>query len=335
MNPAPLPMELVGAGPRAPKVSVAMVTYNHVAYITHAVESVLAQRTDFDFELLVGDDVSSDGTRELLRGLAARHPERLRLVLHRQNLGLLGKRNLAALVELCRGEYLSFLDGDDFWSSPEKLQFEVDFLDAHREFSACCHDVWTLDRDGTRRATKLGYPEEVARVTAARMLTEGFPHISTIMVRRALLPRFPDWFFEVAMGDWTIGILCARQGPVAFFRDRPMSTYRLHNTSHWLGRPLLDRTRDEIFAMETFDRHLQGEGRTAIQRHINRREFYLVDAYYRMDRPAEARAAFWAALRKWQRCRGVPVPWVMRYLVRACFPGLARWRERTRTVAKR
>ncbi|HMP08564.1 MAG TPA: glycosyltransferase, partial [Lacipirellulaceae bacterium] len=109
------------------KVSVCMVTYNHERYIAQAVESALAQQTTFPVEIVIGEDCSTDGTRAILAGLAERHPGIVRLRLADANQG--AKRNFVGTFAACRGEYVTILEGDDYFTNPAKLQLQADALD--------------------------------------------------------------------------------------------------------------------------------------------------------------------------------------------------------------
>jgi glycosyltransferase involved in cell wall biosynthesis len=108
-------------------VSVSLITFNHEPHIDEAVTSVLAQRTAFDVEILVGEDSSTDRTRVLLEALRSRNPGQLTLLASGTRLG--GPANLARTIAACRGEYVALLEGDDYWTSPAKLQKQADFLD--------------------------------------------------------------------------------------------------------------------------------------------------------------------------------------------------------------
>src|SRR5204862_6731871 len=101
--------------PAPPKVSVCMITFNHEKYIEQAVESVMMQETDFDYELVVGEDCSTDSTRDILERLMERYPERIRLNLHAENKGML--RNFEHTLKSYRGEYIAILEGDDYWTA--------------------------------------------------------------------------------------------------------------------------------------------------------------------------------------------------------------------------
>lgn len=111
-----------------PLVSVLMTTYNHERYLARAVESVLAQQTSFAVELVLGEDCSTDGTRALCEAYAAEYPGRVRLVTGSANIGW--RANYLRTLEACRGKYVAYCDGDDWWSDPHKLQMQVDLMES-------------------------------------------------------------------------------------------------------------------------------------------------------------------------------------------------------------
>ena len=104
------------------KVSVTILTYNQVAFIGQAIESALDQITDFPYEILVGDDCSTDGTQEVILDYQKRYPDRVKPVLHKKNLGQNGLFNTIETLKLAQGAYIAPMDGDDYWTDPRKLQ---------------------------------------------------------------------------------------------------------------------------------------------------------------------------------------------------------------------
>ena len=116
------------------KVTVLVMTYNHAGFIAQALDSVLTQRTGFHYEILISEDRSTDGTRETVISYAEKHPGRIRLLLSERNLH--SNTVVSRGIRVARGEYVALLDGDDYWVSPDKLQKQVDFLDAHPEIAA-------------------------------------------------------------------------------------------------------------------------------------------------------------------------------------------------------
>lgn len=127
-----------------PRVSVCIVTYNHENYIEQALVSALTQRTKFEFEVIVGDDGSKDGTLAAIRRVAAKFPQ-LRVIAQPKNIGV--TENYLAVHGAARGEYVAHLDGDDFWL-PGKLQAQVEVLDAHPECSVAWHPMIAFDERG-------------------------------------------------------------------------------------------------------------------------------------------------------------------------------------------
>lgn len=117
-------------------VSVVMATYNQVAYIAKAIDSVLAQEANFNIEILVGDDCSTDGTTEVVREYYERFSDRIRFIARDKNIGTI--RNGIDLLDTSRGKYIAFCDGDDYWTDPTKLQRQVDFLEVNPDYSLCC-----------------------------------------------------------------------------------------------------------------------------------------------------------------------------------------------------
>jgi glycosyltransferase involved in cell wall biosynthesis len=112
-----------------------MITYQHERFITQAVESVMMQKTDFPYELIISDDCSPDNTRQLVLDLQRRYPDRIRLLLPATNLGMMS--NFVQTLRACDGDYIALVEGDDYWLDPLKLQRQVALLEAHPEFSGC------------------------------------------------------------------------------------------------------------------------------------------------------------------------------------------------------
>ena len=119
----------------APLVSVCMTTYNHEAYLRQAIESVLAQKTLFAVELVLGEDCSTDGTREICREYIQKYPDKVRLITSDKNIGW--RANYRRTFEACRGEYVAYCDGDDWWSDVQKLQKQVDVLEEDPTCGMC------------------------------------------------------------------------------------------------------------------------------------------------------------------------------------------------------
>lgn len=133
-------------------LSVCVLTYNHEKYIAQALDSVLMQKTDFEFEVLVGEDCSSDGTADIVRGYAAKD-SRIKPYFSPVNTG--GLPIIEYLRTAAAGDYVAWLDGDDYWTDSHKLQKQMDFLRAHPDYAGCTHEVSYVDENSSPRAATL------------------------------------------------------------------------------------------------------------------------------------------------------------------------------------
>lgn len=132
-----------------PTVSVCCITYNHSKFIGQALESFLNQNTSFSYEILVYDDASNDGTRDILKEYELKYPQIIRVFYSSENQYSQGVRllNLRYNLPRARGKYIATCDGDDFWTDPLKLQKQVDFLESNPEVVMCFHGFDRLEND--------------------------------------------------------------------------------------------------------------------------------------------------------------------------------------------
>ena len=234
------------------KVSVLMITYNHEKFIGEALDSVLMQCMDFDYEIVVGEDCSTDRTREIIAEYEKKHPQKIRLLPSSQNLGML--RNYVRTFKACKGEYIAVLDGDDYWNSPYKLKKQVDFLDAHLECSVCFHKVKIL-YDERGKTFDMGPPYEKIKYSLEDLVASNFIANCSVMYRAGLITSFPDWWYSVEMTDWTTHILHAECGDVGYINE-VMSVYRVHPRGVWSMRSDINNLQEDIKAYELINTHL-------------------------------------------------------------------------------
>ena len=128
------------------KVSVFMITYNHEKYIAEALDSILMQKTDFDFDIVIGEDCSTDATRRIVLEYSRKYPDKIKLLLHNVNVGFIS--NMMYVLEACTGKYVAMCEGDDYWTDPFKLQKQVDFLEANKEYMLATHG-YRIVKDGS------------------------------------------------------------------------------------------------------------------------------------------------------------------------------------------
>jgi glycosyltransferase involved in cell wall biosynthesis len=211
------------------KVSVLLVTYNHGPWIAQAIESVLMQQTDFEYEVLISEDCSTDSTRDIVIDYQARYPDKIRLLLSEHNLN--DNSVLVRGIRAARGEYVAYLDGDDYWISPHKLQKQVQFLEGHPECSMCFHECAFL-RDERLHAGPTRTSIKLFSLTD--LLERNFVKFCSVMFRLAAVRNVPDWYTGCVFGDWPLYILLSQQGMAGCLPDR-LAVYRIHSGGLWSG----------------------------------------------------------------------------------------------------
>jgi glycosyltransferase involved in cell wall biosynthesis/ribosomal 50S subunit-associated protein YjgA (DUF615 family) len=225
-----------------PLVSVCIITYQHFRFIAQAIEGALMQICDFPFEILIGEDESTDGTREICLEYARRHPNRIRVflrdrsdVVHIDGLPR-GSYNFRMTLGEARGEFIALCEGDDFWTDPSKLQRQVDFLRANPDCVGCFHDAQLVDGDGL--CLQESYlQEEADRFTQAEVLGKLLsrqPTCSMVFRKSAFSEPLPEWYLR-RPSDLYLDILITGQGSLGFIR-RNMSAYRKHAAGIWSGQ---------------------------------------------------------------------------------------------------
>jgi glycosyltransferase involved in cell wall biosynthesis len=232
----------------APLVSVAMITYNHERFITKAIESVLEQRTTFPIEIVIGDDASSDSTSQKVEVLRARAPELIRVLPRPINIGM--HRNLEGVLEECRGEFVAFLEGDDYWTSTDKLQTQVDVLGRHVHVVGIFHPATIVD--ALDRATGETHSKKVETEIGTKELLEGeFGPTASVMMRRDALVSLPDSFRKLNMCDLPMWVFASLHGPWLFLPE-VTAAYRVHDRGSWNSLSCTAQRDSRIELFDTF-----------------------------------------------------------------------------------
>jgi glycosyltransferase involved in cell wall biosynthesis len=217
----------------APKGSICIFAYNHEKFIAQAIESVLIQKTNFDYEVVIGEDCSSDRTREIVIDYQKKYPDKIRLILSEKNLGMIP--NYVQTLNACHGQYIALLDGDDYWIDALKLQKQIDFLDTNIDFSMCCHLVKYIDERGMSLNRYSWWPDHKDFYTIEDLFTYcNFISTPSVVFQRGLFGDFPDWFYQMKFPDWLLHILNALHGKIGFIPE-VMCIYRIHSGGAYSG----------------------------------------------------------------------------------------------------
>ena len=256
------------------KVSVCIQTYNHASFIAQAVDSVLVQETDFNYEIVLGEDESQDGTREICIEYARKYPDRIRLFLRsRKDVIYIdgrptGRFNFSETLKAARGEYIARLDGDDYWTDPFKLQKQVDFLEARSECAICFHGVGIL-HEGLETEPTLPHPNNKRLFYGLEdILNRNFIYTCSLLYRSSSIPSLPEWYFNLMLGDWPLTVLAAENGQIGHLEDT-MAVYRVHSAGIWSGAKSLQVQYDLLKMHECFRQHFGQQHRKLITSHIS------------------------------------------------------------------
>ncbi len=211
------------------KVSVLCLTYNQEKFIKQALDGFLTQKTNFKYEILINDDNSTDDTIKIIEEYQKKNLGIITLVKHQENLYSKGQRNFFArfLIPKARGKYLALCEGDDYWTDPNKLQKQADFLDQNTEFALCFHPVKVI-YDG-RQASKEVFPEMKNGFTTINLLKNNFIQTNSVMYRKQSYQTIRT---DVAPGDWYLHLFHAQFGKIGFIND-VMAVYRKHPGGIW------------------------------------------------------------------------------------------------------
>lgn len=251
-----------------PAVSVYLQTYQQLAYIRDAIDGVLAQRAPFELEIVIADDCSTDGTRAVLAEYRDRHPELIRLLLPEENLGPteMFRRGTAVL----RGHYVAWIDGDDYWTDPEKLVRQVEALDANPRWSGCFHNATVRQVDGGAPDRPYVSDEVAGALTYADLLRSNPVPSLSLMARGDLVRNLPRWVWEGLWSDWLAMLAIAEHGELGYMPEQ-MGVYRMHPAGISSGLSRAEQLEEDLRFYELVGPVVDGRHRAELEAAIRSR----------------------------------------------------------------
>ena len=239
------------------KLSILVMAYNVEKYIAEALDSIVMQKVNFSYEILIGNDGSSDGTVEILKEYEKKYPEIIKLFLTKRitRSGSGDYLNFANLFANAKGEYFCVLDGDDFWSDENKLQKQINFLDQNHDYTVCGHNYWLLYEDGKMVKS---YDEEkdktnytfVAETLEDLLLRNKCPYMQTssLIYRNVFandLEMKNKFLLPMYSADLVRTLLHAKEGKVKYLKDF-ISCYRISASGIWSYRSEIEQINQHI-----------------------------------------------------------------------------------------
>ncbi|RQW88744.1 MAG: glycosyltransferase [Geobacter sp.] len=215
-----------------PKVSICCITYNHADYISEAIEGFLKQKTDFDYEIIIHDDCSTDNTQKIINLYYENNKDKIKRIFQHENIKSKGKAVFPITFEKAKGKYIALCEGDDFWTDPFKLQKQVDLLDANPEYPFCFHPIYWLEQESKKvHKTYYGAPGIKEYYTLDELLEySNFIPTASVVFRNRSFKELPEWYFNCPIGDYAFHLinLCFTQKNTFGFINDFMAVYRRH-----------------------------------------------------------------------------------------------------------
>lgn len=254
-------------------VSICVITYNHEKLIEECLRSILNQKTMYPFEVIIGEDGSTDRTREIIENLVLEYPQKITLLPFQGNVGMMP--NFMRTLKHCKGRYLAICEGDDYWSDPHKIQQQVDFLEKNPDYSICfTNTAYYNQRTGDRK-------EIITSTLRTRnirdLIRKNFIATQTVMYRNRDL-KLPFGFENLKVGDWPLHVLYAQYGKLGHL-DKVTAVYRIHDNNSWNGEASVKKVLHMAEAALFLSRNIQPEYKMLVSQQALKWIHYLVDYY--------------------------------------------------------
>ncbi|WP_394121464.1 glycosyltransferase family 2 protein [Planococcus donghaensis] len=215
-------------------VSIECTSYNHEDFIAEALDSMLMQRTDFAYEILIHDDASTDRTAEIIRSYEQKYPEIIKPIYQTEN-----QYSKDVLVELfnlerAKGKYMAVCEGDDYWTDPYKLQKQVDYMEAHPECSMCVHAAERVSAV-TQKTVSTIRPSHKDKIYSVEEVIEGGGELfatNSIVYSLEKIPEMPEYYLNATIGDYPL-VICGALNGTLFYMDQNMAAYRVDVKGSW------------------------------------------------------------------------------------------------------
>lgn len=240
-------------------VSICCITYNQKKYIVDAIESFLCQKTNFDYEILIHDDCSTDNTLDILHNYMKKYPDKIRVIEEKENQWSKGNSAILQLVaSYAKGKYIALCEGDDYWIDEYKLQKQFDKLESDKRLSCSFHDAQIVGIDGTvinqsMLKNKKGYKETSGIYSCEEIIDLDFYPTASIFYRSEYMQysKLPKYFWNGFCGDLPTRLQLGSEGMAYCFNEQ-MSAYRIGNPNSASGQTIKNRQK----IIDTMDAHI-------------------------------------------------------------------------------
>lgn len=249
-----------------PLLTVVVIVYNQEDYVSQTLDSILMQKTNFPFDIIINDDCSTDKTVEILENYAKEYPTIIKLILEKVNKYSQGIKPTDAPFMQATGKYIAICEGDDYWIDPYKLQIQLDEMRKFKNCQMSFHSAIDKWEDGSRKdgiTTKQANGNKLFTASEIVLGGGGFCPTASLILDKEIVVNLPEWYARAPFGDYFLQIFGSIKGG-ALYIDRPMSVYRRNATGSWSSE-MLDIEKKE----KSFQKML--ESYNELDRYLNER----------------------------------------------------------------
>lgn len=208
-------------------LSIFVLTYNHEKFVRKALDSILCQRTKYNYEVIIGDDASTDNTPAILKEYQEKYPNKIKVFFRKKNMGGNGANNLLDLIKKCSGKYIIALEGDDYWIDRNKIEKQIDFLETNQEYIGIAHKCVVVDENSIPNGEK--YPECMNENYSFRHLASNIMpgQLTTLMYRNIYINKYDYSLLEKELmpADRLIYFILLCYGNI-YCMNQTLSAYR-------------------------------------------------------------------------------------------------------------
>lgn len=260
------------------KVSCHIITYNQEKYISQCIDGILMQQVDFSYEIIIGDDNSKDGTVQILLDYQKNYPEIIQLNLRTEKgNGIPGKENFLTTLEMCKGEYISLCDGDDYWTDPLKLQKQVDFLEANSDYVIHSGNAMQVSTNPEFNNKPIFNNASDITLELNDFLVRNNIVACTALFRNIDF-QYPASFAQVTFGDWFTHVALMKNSGLKAYRSADFfAAYRVHSNGVMNSLGMLNYYNMHILQILTVSEYLGNKGFGAKERDVL--NYYFLQKY--------------------------------------------------------
>lgn len=286
-------------------VSITCITYNHEKYIAEAIDSFLMQNTNFKYEILIHDDASTDRTQEIIKEYEKKYPEIIKPIYQIENQYSKGVKVGDLNLKRAQGKYIAVCEGDDYWTDPNKLQKQVDFLETNPGYSSCVHAAYKTNAVTTKKIGSVRPSKKDKEFTVQEVILGGGGLFATSSIMYSKeFSDMPQFYYNCAIGDFPLMIHLAISGKVHYI-DEFMSVYRIGVENSWTERNSNTNAEKRINHIDNIenmlkevDEYTQGKYKETINKKIIKNRF---DLFVSLGKFKEAKSDNY---REYYKCLG-------------------------------